>query len=110
MEVNGLSFHSVESGSEHSSVVVLLGGWPQTWYAWRHVIPLLSNVHHVIALELKGQGESSLGLGSDYSIESVSHELEAYFIERKFKKLMWYYFIKAIPNYWAHQKGAKRVP
>ena len=88
VEVNGIRFHSVESGVEHPSVVVLLGGWPQTWYAWRHVIPLLSNDHHVIALELKGQGESSLGLGSDYSIESVSHELEAYFTERNFKQLM----------------------
>ncbi len=87
-EVGGLRLHSVEAGVEHASVVVLLAGWPQTWYAWRHVIPLLSNHHHVIALELKGQGDSSLGLGSDYSIESVSNELEAYLAQREIKKLM----------------------
>jgi len=81
-DVGGLRLHSVEAGVENKSVVVLLAGWPQTWYAWRYVIPLLSKEHHVIALELKGQGDSSLGLGSDYSIEAVSHELEAYFNQR----------------------------
>jgi pimeloyl-ACP methyl ester carboxylesterase len=37
----------------------------------------------VIALELKGQGETSLALDSDFSIEAVSAEVEAFLQERQ---------------------------
>lgn len=80
-QVGDLSFHSVEEG--HGPVVLLLAGWPQTWYAWRRVIPLLSSDHHVIALELKGQGETSLALDSDFSIEAVAAEIEAFLQQRQ---------------------------
>jgi haloacetate dehalogenase len=35
--VNGLKMHYVESGN--GPPVVLLHGFPETWYAWRHQIP-----------------------------------------------------------------------
>lgn len=80
-QVGDLSFHSVEAGD--GPVVLLLAGWPQTWYAWRHVIPLLSSDHRVIALELKGQGETSLALESDFSIEAVAAEVDAFLQHRQ---------------------------
>lgn len=79
-QVGELTFHAVEEGE--GPVVLLLPGWPQTWYAWRRVIPLLSATHRVIALELKGQGETSLALDSDFSIEAVAQEVEAYLQQR----------------------------
>jgi len=79
--VGDLTLHAVEQGS--GPVVLLLAGWPQTWYAWRRVIPLLSADHHVIALELKGQGDSSLALDSDFSIEAVASEVVAYLQQRQ---------------------------
>ena len=80
-EVGDIRFHSVEEGS--GPTVLLLAGWPQTWYAWRHVIPLLRNDHQIIALELKGQGETSLALDSDFSIEVVAGEVEAFLQKRQ---------------------------
>lgn len=79
--VGGVSFHAVEQG--RGPVVLLLAGWPQTSYAWRRVMPLLSGEHHVIALDLKGQGESSLALESDFSIEAVASEVAAYLEHRQ---------------------------
>jgi pimeloyl-ACP methyl ester carboxylesterase len=79
-QVGDLHFHSVEAGQ--GPVLLLLAGWPQTWYAWRSVIPLLSADHHVIALELKGQGDTSLALESDFSIEAVASEIEAFLQQR----------------------------
>jgi pimeloyl-ACP methyl ester carboxylesterase len=38
--------------------VVLLHGWPQTWYEWRHLIPVLAEDHLVIAPDLRGWGET----------------------------------------------------
>ena len=39
--------------------LVLLHGWPQTWYAWRKVMPHLAAHHRVIAPDLRGLGDSS---------------------------------------------------
>lgn len=39
--------------------VVLLHGWPQTWFMWRGVIPGLATRYRVIAPDLRGLGDSS---------------------------------------------------
>jgi pimeloyl-ACP methyl ester carboxylesterase len=39
--------------------VVLLHGWPQTWYEWRHVMPALAENYTVIVPDLRGLGDSS---------------------------------------------------
>jgi pimeloyl-ACP methyl ester carboxylesterase len=55
--VNGIQMHYVIGG--HGDPVVLLHGWPQTWYEWRHVMPALASNYTVIAPDLRGLGESS---------------------------------------------------
>lgn len=39
--------------------VVLLHGWSQTWFEWRHVLPALAERYTVIAPDLRGLGDSS---------------------------------------------------
>ena len=34
--------------------LVLLHGWPQTWYEWRDMIPTLAKKFRVIAPDLRG--------------------------------------------------------
>lgn len=75
-EVDGLRFHAVDEGE--GPVVLLLAGWPQTWYAWRHVIAGLRGNARVIALELRGQGETDLGLDGDFSTPALAAEVSAY--------------------------------
>lgn len=53
---NGCRLHYVEAGQ--GDVVLLLHGWPETWRAWRKVIPLLAKQFRVIAPDLPGLGES----------------------------------------------------
>ena len=55
--VNGQCIHYVRAGG--GLPVVLLHGWPQTWYMWRKVIPLLAGHYTLIAPDLRGFGESS---------------------------------------------------
>lgn len=43
--------------------VVLIHGWPQTWYAWRRLMPLLSGQYRLIAPDLRGLGDSSRPIG-----------------------------------------------
>lgn len=56
--VRGISMHVAETGPADAPPVVLLHGWPQHWYMWRHVIPLLSADHRLIAPDLRGLGWS----------------------------------------------------
>jgi Epoxide hydrolase N terminus len=44
--VNGIRLHYVIAG--HGNPVVLLHGWPETWYEWRHIIPSLAKNYTVI--------------------------------------------------------------
>jgi pimeloyl-ACP methyl ester carboxylesterase len=55
--VADVDIHYVRLGS--GPPLVLLHGWPETWYAWRHVIPILAQHYTVIAPDLRGLGDSS---------------------------------------------------
>ena len=57
IDLGDVAYHYVEAGA--GPVVVLLHGWPQTWYAWRHVIDTLAPRFRVIAPDLRGLGDSS---------------------------------------------------
>jgi pimeloyl-ACP methyl ester carboxylesterase len=51
-----IQIHYVEGGS--GVPVLLVPGWPQSWYAWRHVMPMLADSYRVIAIDPPGLGES----------------------------------------------------
>jgi pimeloyl-ACP methyl ester carboxylesterase len=55
--VNGFLIHYVIGG--RGDPIVLLHGWPETWYEWRHIIPeLIANNYTVIAPDMRGLGDS----------------------------------------------------
>jgi haloacetate dehalogenase len=54
IEANGIRQHYVEAGE--GPAVVLLHGFPETYYAWRHQIPVLAQQYRVIAPDLRGYG------------------------------------------------------
>jgi pimeloyl-ACP methyl ester carboxylesterase len=61
-------------GIGKAPVVVLLHGWPQTWYEWRHIIPGLAERYTVIAPDLRGLGDSSRPL-SGYDKKTVANDI-----------------------------------
>ena len=57
--VNGIQLHYVMGGKGEGDPLVLLHGFPQTWYEWRDIIPqLIANNYTVIAPDLRGLGDS----------------------------------------------------
>ena len=55
--INGFLMHYVIGGK--GDPIVLLHGWPETWYEWRHIIPeLVVNNFTVIAPDMRGLGDS----------------------------------------------------
>src|SRR5215207_4304250 len=57
VDVGGLRLHCVEAGT--GPLVVLLHGFPEFWYAWRHQIPVLAAAgFRVVAPDLRGYNTS----------------------------------------------------
>src|SRR4029450_4149267 len=47
VDVGGLRLHCVQAGT--GPLVVLLHGFPEFWYAWRHEIPALASAGYRVA-------------------------------------------------------------
>lgn len=70
----GVRFHVAEAGA--GPPIVLVHGWPQHWYAWRHLIPDLARDHRVICPDLRGFGWSDAPAG-DYEKQTLAEDLVA---------------------------------
>ena len=74
-EVNGLRLHYVTAGA--GPLVVLLHGFPEFWYSWRHQIPALAAAgFRVLAPDMRGYNLSDkpAGIGS-YRVEALVGDL-----------------------------------
>lgn len=61
--VDGVRLHYVTGGNADGDCLVLFPGFPQSWYAWRKILPALGEKYRVIALDLPGQGDSDSPTG-----------------------------------------------
>ena len=73
-KVRDIGLHYVEGGS--GEPVLLVPGWPQSWYAWRHVMPALADTYRVIAIDPPGLGDS--GRPKTYDTASISAYIDAF--------------------------------
>ncbi|MDG2308264.1 MAG: alpha/beta hydrolase [Candidatus Binatia bacterium] len=71
-----IAWHFVEAGE--GEPVVLLHGLPGSWFTWHRQIDDLARDHRVLAIDLKGYGQSQKTPG-DYRPEGVAEQLVALF-------------------------------
>jgi pimeloyl-ACP methyl ester carboxylesterase len=62
-EIGDIWLHYVRGGAEEARSLVLLHGFPQTWLMWRLVLPDLMAHYHVVAVDLRGYGDSAKPAG-----------------------------------------------
>ena len=63
-------------GQSDNPLVVLLHGWGQTRHAWGNSGKILSSAgFHVVAMDLRGHGDSDWHPDGDYSIDSHKQDL-----------------------------------
>ncbi|XP_075271224.1 bifunctional epoxide hydrolase 2 isoform X3 [Opisthocomus hoazin] len=74
----GVQLHFVEMG--HGPVICLCHGFPESWLSWRYQIPALADAgFRVIALEMKGYGESTAPPDiKEYSQEQICKDLAVF--------------------------------
>nr|WP_211207292.1 alpha/beta hydrolase [Stackebrandtia nassauensis] len=76
-KVDDVRMHYVKGGK--GTPVVLIHGWPQTWYSWWPIMPELAKHHTVYAIDLPGLGDS-VGSPSGYdkaTLARYTHKLVA---------------------------------
>ncbi|HWV50101.1 MAG TPA: alpha/beta hydrolase [Microbacterium sp.] len=75
VHVSGARLHYVTAG-DHGTPVLLVHGFPETWWAFRRVIPLLAVRHRVYAVDLRGFGDSDLA-DENHSSTIAAEDLHA---------------------------------
>jgi pimeloyl-ACP methyl ester carboxylesterase len=83
LSARGLEFHVAEAGA--GDPIVLVHGWPQHWWAWRHVVPLLAPHARLVMPDLRGFGWSSAppdGYEKQTMADDVLALLDALALER----------------------------
>ncbi len=70
-QVGDVRLHYAECGSG-DELVLLLHGFPECWYSWRHQLPVLGERFHVVAPDMRGFNLSDKPPRiEDYQIESL---------------------------------------
>jgi pimeloyl-ACP methyl ester carboxylesterase len=70
--VNGVRLHYVAGG--RGRPLVLLPGWPETWWEFHKVMPALADRYRVIAVDMRGQGGSDKPAGA-YDKKTMARDI-----------------------------------
>ncbi|WP_205624346.1 alpha/beta fold hydrolase [Dyadobacter crusticola] len=72
ISVNDIKLHYVLGGQ--GEPLILLPGWPQTWWSYHKIMPLLADKYQVIVVELRGMGSSDKPI-SGYTKKEMAGEV-----------------------------------
>ena len=84
----GVRLHVMEAGKDGGASVVLLHGFPEFWYSWRHQLTALASAgFHAMAPDLRGYNVSDKPRGVDaYRLDVLARDvarlLDGYGLER----------------------------
>ena len=73
VETNNVRLHYVTQGE--GELVILLHGFLEFWYSWRHQLPILSKHFKVVAPDLRGYNDSDKPHGG-YDVENLSRDIQ----------------------------------
>lgn len=74
IEIDGVDLYHVKGGE--GPLVLLVHGYGQTWYEWRHLMPDLAETHTVVAVDLPSLGLS--GTTKSYAGQDVAELLHEF--------------------------------
>jgi pimeloyl-ACP methyl ester carboxylesterase len=88
VQAGDVRMHVALAGPEDAPPLLLVHGWPQSWWAWRGVIPQLSGRFRVIVPDLRGHGWSEAPAGG-YAKEQLATDLLALLDALSIERVSW---------------------
>lgn len=75
--MNGVQLHYREAG--RGPLVILLHGFPEFWYSWRHLMPALADAgYRAVAPDMRGYNLSGKPKGvAEYAIDTLADDIAA---------------------------------
>jgi pimeloyl-ACP methyl ester carboxylesterase len=77
ISVRGIRFHYLEWGSPHNAPLLLIHGGSAHAHWWDHIAVELVREYHVIALDLRGHGDSGWAVPPSYEIDDYVEDIAA---------------------------------
>jgi pimeloyl-ACP methyl ester carboxylesterase len=69
--------HVAVAGPEDAPALLLLHGWPQHWWCWRRVVPLLAGEFRLLMPDLRGLGWSGQPADGDFRKDRLAEDAVA---------------------------------
>lgn len=88
VSVNGLRLHYLDWGNAGKPPLIMLHGIGRDAHSFDHIAPRFSRDHHVIAVDLRGHGDSAWHPDGAYLVEDLVKDLEGLVEQRGFRALV----------------------
>ena len=76
--VNGLRLHYLDWGAEGKQPFIMLHGIGRIAHSFDHIAPKFNNNYHVIAIDMRGHGDSAWSPEGAYLVEDYAKDLAAF--------------------------------
>jgi pimeloyl-ACP methyl ester carboxylesterase len=86
--VNGLRLHYLEWGTPGRPPLVLLHGIARVAHNFDHIAPHFADRYHVIAVDMRGHGDSSWSPSGAYLVEDYVADIEALIMQLKLQNIV----------------------
>lgn len=81
LKTQGIRLHYVEAGDRQKPLIVCVHGFPECWFSWRHQLQHLSQNYWVVAVDLRGYGDSDKpSKTSDYDTNLLVEDLHQFIL------------------------------
>jgi epoxide hydrolase 4 len=75
-QLDGVRLHYADCGSGNEETVLLLHGFPEFWYSWRHQLPVLGERYRAVAPDMRGYNLSDKPTRvEDYKIDLLVEDV-----------------------------------
>jgi pimeloyl-ACP methyl ester carboxylesterase len=102
IDIQGVNVFYREAGSPKAPTILLLHGFGASSYMFRNLIPQLAQKYHVLAPDLPGFGQTSVGAGVNfkYSFDNLSTIIDGFTVAKGVEHYAMYVFDYGAPVGW----------
>lgn len=76
--VNGLRLHYLDWGNAGKPVLIMVHGIGRVAHTFDHIAPAFTGQYHVVALDMRGHGDSAWDPGANYLVEDHVKDFEGF--------------------------------